>query len=127
MKLETHSPMKSKVQKKDHAMITTSGTMDRGAFDFHTRISEHEGDIMSVATRDVITIPPTTRIIDAIKTMTKKHYTLDNTDGYTGRELSTLNAMYYGAITGVDPDDLDELQRISEQVLRDFDNLADDQ
>ncbi|MEL4306421.1 CBS domain-containing protein [Methanococcoides sp. LMO-2] len=86
MKLETHSPMKSKVQKKDHAMITTSGTMDRGAFDFHTRISEHEGDIMSVATRDVITIPPTTRIIDAIKTMTKKHFRhIPITDAGTNR------------------------------------------
>ncbi|WP_440953074.1 CBS domain-containing protein [Methanococcoides sp. FTZ1] len=86
MKLETHSPTKSKVQKKDPAMISTSGTMDRGAFDFHTRISEHEGDIMSVATRDVITIPPTTRIIDAIKTMTKKNFRhIPITDAGTNR------------------------------------------
>ncbi|MGM0770785.1 MAG: CBS domain-containing protein [Halobacteriota archaeon] len=86
MKLETHSPTKSRVQKKDHSMITTSGTMDRGAFDFHTRISEHEGDIMSVATKDVITIPPTTRIIDAIKTMTRKNFRhIPITDAGTNR------------------------------------------
>ncbi|WP_135606544.1 CBS domain-containing protein [Methanococcoides sp. NM1] len=86
MKLEAHSPTKSRVQKKDNVLITTSGTMDRGAFDFHTRISEHEGDIMSVATREVITAPPTTRIIDAIKIMTKKNFRhIPLTDAGTNR------------------------------------------
>lgn len=86
MKLEPHSPMKSRVQKKDNVLITTSGTMDHGAFDFHTKISEHEGDIMSVAIRDVITVPPTTRIIDAIKTMTRKNFRhIPITDAGTNR------------------------------------------
>ncbi|WP_048196064.1 CBS domain-containing protein [Methanococcoides methylutens] len=86
MKLEAHSPTKSRVQKKDHVLITTSGTMDRGAFDFHTKISEHEGDIMSVATRKVITAPPTTRIIDAIKIMTKNNFRhIPLTDAGTNR------------------------------------------
>ncbi|WP_135610209.1 CBS domain-containing protein [Methanococcoides sp. AM1] len=86
MKLEAHSPIKNRVQKKDHVLITTSGTMDRGAFDFHTRISEHEGDIMSVATREVITSPPTTRIIDAIRIMTKKNFRhIPLTDAGTNR------------------------------------------
>ncbi|SES98210.1 CBS domain-containing protein [Methanococcoides vulcani] len=86
MKLEAHSPTKGRVQKKDHVLITTSGTMDRGAFDFHTRISEHEGDIMSVATKEVITAPPTTRIIDAIKIMTRKNFRhIPLTDAGTNR------------------------------------------
>ncbi|WP_445475162.1 CBS domain-containing protein [Methanococcoides methylutens] len=86
MKLEAHSPTKSRVQKKDAVLITTTGTMDRGAFDFHTRISEHEGDIMSVATREVVTVPPTTKIIDAIKIMTRKNFRhIPITDAGTNR------------------------------------------
>ncbi len=37
--------------------------------DFKTKISERSGDIMTIASRDVVTIPPTMPIIDAVKTM----------------------------------------------------------
>lgn len=37
--------------------------------DFKSRISERSGDIMTIASREVVTIPPTTPIIDAVKTM----------------------------------------------------------
>src|SRR5574341_12945 len=40
-----------------------------GPLDFKTRISEHEGDVMSIASKDVVTIPPTMPIIEAVKTM----------------------------------------------------------
>lgn len=72
MKLQENSPIGSK--KKDPVMFATNETMGQGALDFHARISEHEGNIMTVATRDVITIPPTTKIIDAIKIMTKRNF-----------------------------------------------------
>jgi CBS domain-containing protein len=39
--------------------------------DFKSRISQTPGDIMTVATRDVVTIPPTMPVIDAVKTMLK--------------------------------------------------------
>ncbi len=37
--------------------------------DFKTRISERNGDIMTIASSDVVTIPPTMPIIEAVKTM----------------------------------------------------------
>jgi CBS domain-containing protein len=39
--------------------------------DFKSRISQIPGDIMTVATRDVVTIPPTMPVIEAVKTMLK--------------------------------------------------------
>ena len=40
-----------------------------GPIDFKSRISEKSGDIMSIASNEVITIPPTMPIIGAVKTM----------------------------------------------------------
>lgn len=37
--------------------------------DFKSRISEKQGDVMSLATREVITVPPTMPVIGAVKTM----------------------------------------------------------
>ncbi len=45
-----------------------------GPLDFKTRISERTGDIMTIASREVVTIPPTTPIIDAVKTMLGKGF-----------------------------------------------------
>lgn len=45
-----------------------------GPLDFKTRISERTGDIMTIASREVVTIPPTTPIIDAVKTMLSKGF-----------------------------------------------------
>ena len=39
--------------------------------DFKSRISQKPGDIMTVATKDVVTIPPTMPVIEAVKTMLK--------------------------------------------------------
>lgn len=39
--------------------------------DFKSRISQIPGDIMTVASRDVVTIPPTMPVIEAVKTMLK--------------------------------------------------------
>jgi CBS domain-containing protein len=39
--------------------------------DFKSRISEKSGDIMTVASREVVTIPPTMPVIEAVKTMLK--------------------------------------------------------
>lgn len=40
-----------------------------GPLDFKTRISERAGDVMAIASREVVTIPPTMPIIEAVKTM----------------------------------------------------------
>ena len=48
------------------------------------------------------------------------HYTNDNTEGYTESELARLNERYAEETAGID--DEDELQGISERVLRDYDS-----
>jgi CBS domain-containing protein len=48
-----------------------SGKSDRGSLGFKSKLSQHDGDIMMVATRDVVQIPPTMTIMGAVKTMVK--------------------------------------------------------
>jgi len=40
-----------------------------GPIDFKSRISQKSGDIMTIASSDVVTIPPTMPVIEAVKTM----------------------------------------------------------
>lgn len=47
---------------------------NQAPLDFKSRISEHQGDIMTIASKDVITIPPTMSIIGAVKTMFGKGF-----------------------------------------------------
>ncbi|MDD1726151.1 MAG: CBS domain-containing protein [Euryarchaeota archaeon] len=46
-----------------------SGKSDRVSLDFKIKLSQHEGDIMTIAKRDVVQIPPTMTIMGAVKTM----------------------------------------------------------
>ncbi|MBP2029932.1 CBS domain-containing protein [Methanohalophilus levihalophilus] len=72
--------------RKDPRAFTSESVLDQGPVQFHDRISQHEGDIMSIATRDVVTAQPTTPIIDALKTMTKgKFRHMPITDAGTNR------------------------------------------
>ncbi|HOI13946.1 MAG TPA: CBS domain-containing protein [Methanoculleus sp.] len=52
-------------------LLKMPGKRDRGPVDFKTRIAEHEGEIMAIATRDVITAQRTTTIIQAVEIMTR--------------------------------------------------------
>lgn len=49
--------------------LDSSGVMDRGAVNFKSRLANHEGDIMAIASKDVITLPPTANIMTTTKTM----------------------------------------------------------
>ncbi|MGA9189132.1 MAG: CBS domain-containing protein [Methanosarcina sp.] len=60
-------------QQKDPHMISSMGTMRIGP-DFKSRISEHQGRILALATRDVITLPPTATIMEAIRIMTERRF-----------------------------------------------------
>ncbi len=83
------------IQRNDLRMLSTTGTMDIGPVNFKAKISEREGDIMAVATKDVVTIPPTTTIMGAIKTMTNKKFRrVPITDAGTNR--------LEGVVTSVD-------------------------
>jgi CBS domain-containing protein len=74
------------VQRKDPRMISSTGTMDTGPVDFKSRISEHEGVIIALGTKDVVTLPPTATIMEAVKIMTEKRFRrIPVTDPGTGR------------------------------------------
>ena len=44
---------------------------DRGPLEFESHTSEHEGDIMSIAKKTVVTAPQTATIKEAAETMVK--------------------------------------------------------
>ena len=75
-------------------MVSSRGTMRIGP-DFKSRISEHEGKILALATRNVVTLPPTATIMEAIKIMTDRRFRrIPITNAGTGR--------LEGVITSVD-------------------------
>ncbi|MBC7080148.1 MAG: CBS domain-containing protein [Methanothrix sp.] len=45
------------------------GSMDRGPVEFDSRVARRQGEILSIASTEVVTAPPTTTIIGAIKIM----------------------------------------------------------
>jgi CBS domain-containing protein len=55
-------------------LLKMPGKLDRGPVDFKTRIAEHEGEIMTIATRDVVTAQRTTTIIQAVEIMTSNGF-----------------------------------------------------
>jgi CBS domain-containing protein len=83
-----------KAQQKDSHMVSSRGTMRIGP-DFKSRISEHEGKILALATRNVVTLPPTASIMEAVRIMTEKRFRrIPITDAGTRR--------LEGVITSVD-------------------------
>lgn len=69
--------------------------MDRGPVQFDSRAAKRAGDVLTIATADVVTAPPTTTIIGAIKIMTSYGFgRLPIADAGTRRLL--------GFVTGVD-------------------------
>jgi len=47
------------------------GKMDRGPVNFEAHIAHQEGEIMAIASRDVVSVAQTTTIMGAVKTMTE--------------------------------------------------------
>lgn len=73
MKVQPGVSKSKKAQQKDPHMISSMGTMRIGP-EFKSRISEHEGKILALATRDVVTLPPTATIMEAIRIMTERRF-----------------------------------------------------
>ena len=57
--------------KQGDRLLKMQGKFDRGPVEFKSHIAEQEGEIMAIATRDVISVPPTESIIGAVEMMTK--------------------------------------------------------
>ena len=55
-------------------LLKMPGKLNRGPVDFKTRIAGYEGEIMAIATRNVITAQQTTTIIQAVEIMTREGF-----------------------------------------------------
>jgi CBS domain-containing protein len=56
--------------KQGDKLLKMPGKLDRGPVDFKSHIATREGEIMAIATRDVISVPPTSTIMAAVERMT---------------------------------------------------------
>ena len=81
-------------KRQKRAQSDFSGKSDRGSLDFKSKLSQHEGDIMMVAKRDVVQIPPTMTIMGAVKTMVKYRFRrLPVSDPGTNRLMGVVTVM----------------------------------
>lgn len=72
--------------KQGDRLLKMQGKLDRGPVEFTSRIVEQEGEIMAIATRDVISVPQTQSILAGVEQMTKCGFRrLPVTDAGTGR------------------------------------------
>lgn len=80
------------MRRKDTINIVKS--MDRGPIEFESRNFEHEGDIMTVAKKEVVTIPQTASIKEAAVLMVKNKFRrLPITNPGTGKLLGIVTSM----------------------------------
>jgi predicted transcriptional regulator len=59
------------ITRSDIRVADSMGVMDRGPLDFKSRISNNQGDILAIASKNIVTLPPTTNIMGTTKTMLK--------------------------------------------------------
>jgi CBS domain-containing protein len=57
--------------KQGDRLLKMQGKLDRGPVEFKSHIVQQEGEIMTIASHDVISVPPTQSIIGAVEIMTK--------------------------------------------------------
>jgi len=80
------------MRKKDTINIVKS--LDRGPVEFESRKFEHEGDVMTIAQKEVISIPPTINIKEAAEIMVKNRFRrLPITDPGTRKLLGIITSM----------------------------------
>jgi len=79
---------------KDKSAINLRKSMERGSIENETRVSEHVGDIMTLAKKEVISVPPTTSIIEVAEVMVKhKFRRIPVTDPGSQKLLGIVTAM----------------------------------
>ena len=60
----------TRIPQRDDRMPISPGSGDRGPLQFDSRHAKRSGEVLNLATPSVVTVPPTTTIMGAIKTMT---------------------------------------------------------
>lgn len=79
--------------KQGDRLLKMQGKLDRGPVEFKSRIVEQEGEIMAIATRDVISLPQTQSIMAAVEQMTNCGFRrLPVTDAGTKRLLGIVTS-----------------------------------
>ena len=74
--------------------MDSSGVMDRGPLHFKSRISNNQGDILAIASENVVTLPPTTNIMGTVKTMLKYGFRrVPITDAGTNRLVGIVTSL----------------------------------
>lgn len=61
-------------KKQADKLLKMPGKLDRGPVEFKSRIADHKGEIMAIATRNVVTAQQTTPIIQAVEIMTREGF-----------------------------------------------------
>jgi len=61
----------NRINKQGDRLLKMPGKFDRGPVNFESRKALREGEIMAIASRDVVSVPPTIPIIGAIEKMTE--------------------------------------------------------
>jgi CBS domain-containing protein len=80
------------MRRKDTMNIVRS--RDRGGLEFESHASEHEGDVMSIAKKPVVTAPQSATIVEAAETMVKNKFRrLPITNPGTGKLLGIVTSM----------------------------------
>lgn len=84
----------TRIPQRDDRMPISPGSRDRGPLQFDSRIAKRSGKVMNAATSAVVTAPPTTTIISAIKTMTYYGFSrLPITDAGTRRLIGFVSSV----------------------------------
>ncbi len=60
-----------KIPKQGDKLLKMPGRFDRGPIEFKSHIVNQEGEVMAIATRNVISVPPSMSILGAVETMTR--------------------------------------------------------
>ncbi len=60
----------NRINKQGDRLLKMPGKFDRGPVNFESRIAAREGEIMAIASKEVVSVPPTITIIGAIEKMT---------------------------------------------------------
>jgi CBS domain-containing protein len=84
----------TRIPKRKERIPVQPGSMDRGPLQFNSRLAKRTGDILNIATSAVVTAPPTTTIMGAIKTMTHYGFSrLPITDAGTNRLMGFVTSV----------------------------------
>ncbi|MDO5848092.1 MAG: CBS domain-containing protein [Methanobrevibacter sp.] len=79
---------------KDKKAINVSKSGNRGSIEHQTKAADHDGDIMEMASRDVLSIPPSTSIKETTEIMMEhKFRRLPVTDPGSGKVLGIVTVM----------------------------------